>query len=673
MSRPLRRSSRSSIDLSDISDISESSIFDRSIAPHVVKEGLRKYRSRLDKRFNSADPRKGQRMSPTYEKISKIVCGGDGDIEARPFLVKLLEEDPWEALHHQDTHPPFFSLLHKFSLHGCPRCVDVLVRAGADLYQLDAEGNRAIDLARYCQSPNHRDVVVTLQEAMIKQKRREARCAAKNAKRAKEEALTPLEEGSEYSEEEQNEDPIEELDDEDEYDEETRGEATAGKHRSVLMLLRQWLRQQIKSIDSVTKGKTNDLGSISKDIDTLADEKDSIASFAQYDGNTDYSDEEQNDVSGQSKISSIDMATEKSFPYSRVTIDTRDTSVKEGRRKRGPRIGPNSRLIDPHETIVSKQRQATQRRVTAEIYRTDFRQGTFSKISLPNVAKTLLQLQETCETLPPQISRHIDEDTVDGNSQFMQEAAVVKGKMTLDEFFKSGQAVHNHSSRNGHSDSTDRGKISTLQLNSTSSNNSEQKLNDASSTFSWGSASAVSRAQLPSPRELEKCARQSKSAARRQQRMQRDSTFRSEKERMRSVAARRRRKVVEQQQKEVAAEIRFREVAAMLNSPPWVAGSDQCHSSHLYIEARNANAVAQQQMADIPRLRTGEALFAKNFVDDCGKERSHRLALPILGSGSHSYRIGRVGNEQQHAPDQRVASLEALKAQRKKNWWKSSH
>ena len=121
------------------------------------------------------------------------------------------------------------------------------------------------------------------------------------------------------------------------------------------------------------------------------------------------------------------MATEKSFPYSRVTIDTRDTSVKEGRRKRGPRIGPNSRLIDPHETIVSKQRQATQRRVTAEIYRTDFRQGTFSKISLPNVAKTLLQLQETCETLPPQISRHIDEDTVDGNSQFMQECLEIPG------------------------------------------------------------------------------------------------------------------------------------------------------------------------------------------------------------------------------------------------------
>ena len=78
-------------------------------------------------------------------------------------------------------------------------------------------------------------------------------------------------------------------------------------------------------------------------------------------------------------------------------------------------------------------------------------------------------------------------------------------------------------------------------------------------------------------------------------------------------------------------------------------------------------------MADIPRLRNGEASFEKNYLDDCGKERSHRLALPILGSGSHSYRIGRVGNEQQHAPDQRVASLEALKAQRKKNWWKTFH
>jgi len=42
------------------------------------------------------------------------------------------------------------------------------LQAGADLSAVDASGNRPLDLARYGQSPQHRDVAQTLTDAMRK-------------------------------------------------------------------------------------------------------------------------------------------------------------------------------------------------------------------------------------------------------------------------------------------------------------------------------------------------------------------------------------------------------------------------------------------------------------------------------------------------------------------------
>ena len=159
-------------------------------------------------------------------------------------------------------------------------------------------------------------------------------------------------------------------------------------------------------------------------------------------------------------------------------------------------------------------------------------------------------------------------------------------------------------------------------------------------------------------------------AKRRAQREERDRAYLLEKELLTSVAAKRLQQAARGDAVAAAAELRYREVASSLSSPGWIAGAQQCHGTYLYKEARKAAAHAQQQMAETARLNIGLEEFLPDDLTDCGLLRSRRLALPLRGGGSVSYRIGRQGEELQHARDLRVASLEALKKQRKKKWWK---
>ena len=127
-------------------------------------------------------------------KVNRIINRPQsGDDEALPYLKQLIDEEPHEgalspsqtllcaffphatassvgatreATHRQDSSAPYWTLLQKFAFYGCPKCCDFIVKAGADLNVVDQSGNRALDLARFGQSPAHRDMTVTLQKAM---------------------------------------------------------------------------------------------------------------------------------------------------------------------------------------------------------------------------------------------------------------------------------------------------------------------------------------------------------------------------------------------------------------------------------------------------------------------------------------------------------------------------
>jgi len=62
------------------------------------------------------------------------------------------------------------------------------------------------------------------------------------------------------------------------------------------------------------------------------------------------------------------------------------STVIAGRRPKGARTGANSRFIDPKEKQANMDRYEDSIKVTREIYRTDFRQGTFNRDLLPHVA-----------------------------------------------------------------------------------------------------------------------------------------------------------------------------------------------------------------------------------------------------------------------------------------------
>ena len=57
-----------------------------------------------------------------------------------------------------------------------------------------------------------------------------------------------------------------------------------------------------------------------------------------------------------------------------------------GRRVRGARTGANSRFVDPAERARNGARYEHALAGTREIYRTDFRGGTFNRDLLPHVA-----------------------------------------------------------------------------------------------------------------------------------------------------------------------------------------------------------------------------------------------------------------------------------------------
>lgn len=62
------------------------------------------------------------------------------------------------------------------------------------------------------------------------------------------------------------------------------------------------------------------------------------------------------------------------------------STVIAGKRPKGVRTGASSRFIDPKEKRANMDRYEDSIKVTREIYRTDFRQGTFNRDLLPHVA-----------------------------------------------------------------------------------------------------------------------------------------------------------------------------------------------------------------------------------------------------------------------------------------------
>ena len=62
------------------------------------------------------------------------------------------------------------------------------------------------------------------------------------------------------------------------------------------------------------------------------------------------------------------------------------STVIAGKRPKGARTGANSRFIDPKEKQANMERYEDSIKVIREIYRTDFRQGTFNRDLLPHVA-----------------------------------------------------------------------------------------------------------------------------------------------------------------------------------------------------------------------------------------------------------------------------------------------
>lgn len=99
-----------------------------------------------------------------------------------------------------------------------------------------------------------------------------------------------------------------------------------------------------------------------------------------------------------------------------------------------------------------------------------------------------------------------------------------------------------------------------------------------------------------------------------------------------------------------AAELRFRDGLAVLSDPGCTPGARLAHDSHLYRESRRSADAAQQTMAEVARLDPADAALGAK-----------------LGFGSHAYRIG---GPRAHARDRRLVALDALKEQRRKNWFK---
>ena len=133
-----------------------------------------------------------------------------------------------------------------------------------------------------------------------------------------------------------------------------------------------------------------------------------------------------------SSLGTNSLMTGDETAYSRArSIDTTDTSVREGRRAPGARVGPTSKLVDPAEKVAWRKRRDQSLKLTREIYRTDFKSGTFSKNSLPHIGETIKALMASVPTLDARLQHHIDEDTVDEKGEYVDEAAVVRGEMTM--------------------------------------------------------------------------------------------------------------------------------------------------------------------------------------------------------------------------------------------------
>lgn len=149
--RPYRRDSRSTLDVGKIEELTTQEVWDRGISWANEDQGLSNHRKRMERKWDNILNNVGpEPMSPLWERINLIVTRPtNGDDEAYSYLVKLVDEDPYEATHGADTAPPHWTLLHKFAFFGCPRCADYLVQHGGNLNATDDARNRPIDLARY--------------------------------------------------------------------------------------------------------------------------------------------------------------------------------------------------------------------------------------------------------------------------------------------------------------------------------------------------------------------------------------------------------------------------------------------------------------------------------------------------------------------------------------------
>jgi hypothetical protein len=709
-----RRDSRTStIDYSDITELSNKSLWDRSISASNEDRAMFRYRRKLERRWDDANPVKGSgSMSESWEMVNRIINRPvNGDEEALIYLKMLVEgEDAYEATHSRDVCAPSWTLMHKLAFYGCPKCVSYLVKHDADLFALDDEGNRPLDLARFGASPAHRDIAIQLMDAMRKWKASDALRKIREAKEM-EEALLMEEDagggghtfdgGGQGGQQQQQQHAYGAREGDDasavtwgdtaqggggasSYGNESKAQRKARKEADQLM---NWQQQQgqeagggghLAAATAATSAEASNnnrqsllrrgLSWISGGLTANSSSSSSSGSATKLpaigngsalsrsgsggggrgggggaDSMSGYSAVSAAlKASGENDAADGESYTTASSPYSRVDTkgSTLSTSVREGRRKTGPKVGANSRFVDPVEKVKNVERKERELEVIKEIYRTDFRRGTFNQDLLPHVKATVDGLRDFVPTLDPRMAKHIEQDEVDEDDEYAAEAAVVHGELGLRDFleghtegvvhkvkpklavrrptFGGGSSGSSSSSSNssggGGSGRADGGGSVDSSNNPSSSNEAPVSSLSSQKQLQRNRAKQVALARgVAPPSQL-------------------------------SISSQRRTLAAVSASRTEAAELRYREGAALLGEPGWVSGSQTMASTLLYREGRVAASQAEQAMADIPRLG----------------------GVAPLGSGSHAYRIG---GRNEHSADKPLTALEALHQQRQKKWW----